>query len=183
MSSYAGPVRPMHTPAAAVTCRRATTPAELATNRQIRQQVFVLEQGMFADSDLDDHDDDGSAICILGYCDDVVAGTVRLYELDARAGLWQGDRLAVLSQFRTSGVGSPLVRCAVATAGSLGGRVMVAHIQLPNVRFFTRLGWAPVGESEIYAGRPHQPMRIPLPDERQGAALVEAMARGTTSSA
>ena len=45
---------------------------------------------------------------------------------------------------------------------------MVAHIQLPNVDFFSRLGWSTVGGTETYAGRPHQQMHIALPDPDRG---------------
>jgi len=163
---------------ATVTCRPARSPEDLREHRWIRHQVFVLEQEVFAASDEDARDRDGTGICLLAHYGDQAAGSVRLYELDAATGLWQGDRLAVLPRFRTSGIGGPLVRCAVATAGSLGGREMVAHIQLPNVRFFLRLGWRTVGKAETYAGLPHQQMRIALPDPARGAALVEALAHG-----
>lgn len=166
-----------HTPM--LSCREAGSPEALREHRAIRHQVFVLEQGIFAGSDEDERDRDSSAICLVGYYEGTAAGCVRLYELDRRAGLWQGDRLAVLPRFRTSGIGSPLVRCAVATAGALGGREMLAHIQLPNVRFFSRLGWSLDGKTEIYAGLPHQQMRISLPDPARGTALAEALARGT----
>lgn len=161
-----------------LTCRQARSPEELAAHHAIRYRVFVAEQGMFAGSDRDPHDGSEDVICLLGYLGEVAGGTVRLFELDHDTGLWQGDRLAVLPQYRTHGLGAPLVRCAVATAGALGGREMVAHIQLANVRFFTRLGWTPSGQTEIYAGRPHQPMRTPLPDAELGASLVHDLAHG-----
>lgn len=161
-----------------ITCRPTKSPAELALYRSIRHLVFVREQEVFDGSDLDDHDLTDATVCLLGFCGGVGAGGVRLYELDRAAGRWQGDRLAVLPRFRTIGLGGPLVRCAVATAGARGGREMVAHIQLPNVDFFSRLGWSPVGGTETYAGRPHQPMHIALPDPDRGAELVAELARG-----
>lgn len=172
---------PLHTvaPPPSLSCRQAESPEALREHRSIRHQVFVLEQEIFAGSDEDERDRDGSAICLVGYYEGTAVGCVRLYELDSRAGLWQGDRLAVLPSFRTSGIGAPLVRCAVATAGARGGREMLAHIQLPNVRFFSHLGWSADGETETYAGLPHQQMRISLPDPARGAAVAEALARGT----
>jgi putative N-acetyltransferase (TIGR04045 family) len=139
----------------------ATSDTDLAEHHRIRHAVFVLEQGIFTSSDVDVHDD-LDALRVLAWYDGVPAGTVRLYPLDGRPGVWQGDRLAVLPQFRAHHVGAPLVRYAVATAGALGGSVMVAHIQPPNVRFFERIGWSRDGETEIYCGRPHVPMCITL---------------------
>ncbi|HZO67564.1 MAG TPA: MSMEG_0567/Sll0786 family nitrogen starvation N-acetyltransferase [Kribbellaceae bacterium] len=139
----------------------AVSDADLTAHHRIRQAVFVDEQRIFAGSDVDAHDSGGEALRVLARYDGVPAGTVRLYPLDNR-GTWQGDRLAVLPRFRAHNVGGPLVRYAVATAGSLGGSVMVAHIQPPNVRFFERLGWSRDGEPETYCGLPHQPMRIAL---------------------
>jgi len=132
-----------------VVCRQACTAREQADHHAIRYQVFVQEQAVFAESDRDVHDDDEATIRLVGYCDGVAAGSVRLFELEHATGLWQGDRLAVLAPFRSSGLGAPLVRCAVATAGALGGDQMVAHVQIANVAFFTRLGWTPVGDPEM----------------------------------
>jgi putative N-acetyltransferase (TIGR04045 family) len=161
-----------------IVCRRACTTHEQADHHAIRHQVFVREQAVFAESDRDVHDDDEATIRLVGYCDGVAAGAVRLFELDNATGLWQGDRLAVLPRFRTSGLGAPLVRCAVAIAGALGGNRMVAHVQIANVAFFTRLGWTPVGGPETYVGLPHRRMLITLPAAAEGAAFARALERG-----
>jgi putative N-acetyltransferase (TIGR04045 family) len=163
----------------AISCREARSPEELAEHFRVRHAVFVEEQAIFAGSDLDEHDAETSTLHLVGCCDGVVVGSVRLFEVDRPAGLWQGDRLAVLAPFRVHGLGAPLVRCAVALAGAHGGREMVAHIQLPNVTFFSRLGWAPVGEPETYVGLPHQQMRIALPAPRAGRSLARALAEGS----
>ncbi len=77
-------------------------------------------------------------------------------------GLWKGDRLAVLASYRHLGLGAPLVRFAVRTAGQLGGQQMEAFIQPANVAFFRWLGWRPAGSLVDYAGIPHQRMLIDL---------------------
>ncbi len=143
------------------TISAAVSAADIAAHHRIRHAVFVAEQQVFDGTDVDVHDADGVALRVLARYDGVPAGTVRLYPLD-EPGLWQGDRLAVLPEFRAHAIGAPLVRYAVATAGVLGGAAMVAHIQPPNVRFFERLGWSRDGEPETYCGLPHQPMRIAL---------------------
>jgi putative N-acetyltransferase (TIGR04045 family) len=167
--------------ASRVVCRQVASAAELTDHFAIRHRIFVDEQAIFAESDLDLHDRDTSAIPLIGYCDGVVAGTVRLFALDPADGIWQGDRLAVLAPYRTRGLGAPLVRCAVATAAVLGGRLMIAHIQLPNVRFFQRLGWEARGEREIYAGLVHQPMSIELPPPDEARATVRGLAAGLSA--
>jgi ribosomal protein S18 acetylase RimI-like enzyme len=68
----------------------------------------------------------------------------------------------VLPAYRARHVAEPLVRFAVRTAGEHGGRVMRAHVQVANVRFFRRLGWSVLGEPGDYLGRVHQDMVIEL---------------------
>jgi putative N-acetyltransferase (TIGR04045 family) len=145
-----------------VTCRAANGRDELAAHHAVRHRVFVDEQQIFAGSDRDGHDDDPLTIHVIGLVDGVIGGAVRLFPLRDAAGTWQGDRLAVLPEYRAHGLGAPLVRHAVRVAGERGGRVMVAHIQLANVTFFKRLGWRCEGEVETYARLPHQPMAIDL---------------------
>ena len=149
--------------APAATCRVVADAAELALHLRIRAEVFVREQRLFDASDRDTHDDDPRTLHVLGLWGPVPAGAVRLYPLD-QPGQWKGDRLAVLGPFRKHGLGGPLVRFAVRTAGGLGGSEMVAQIQLPNVAFFERLGWRRLGEPADYCGRQHQQMAIGLSD-------------------
>lgn len=172
------PVRRPSIPSAAVTCRRTRSARERAEHRAIRHRVFVEEQSIFAGSDLDPRDADDATIAVLGYSAGIAVGTVRLFLLDPEVQRWQGDRLAVLSPYRTLGVGAPLVRYAVATAAVLGGRTMSAHIQPGNVSFFQRLGWVAVGEREVYAGLPHQPMSIDLPTRNEALSTVQGLEGG-----
>lgn len=145
----------------ALRCLTARTPEEVAIHLAIRHAVFVDEQGFFESTDRDAHDDAPSTIHALGLCGQVAGGAVRLYELEEK-GIWKGDRLAVLPPFRRRGLGGPLVRFAVASAGNLGGRLMLAHVQMPNVVFFEHLGWRREGGPVEYVGRVHQLMAIDL---------------------
>ena len=145
-----------------VVCTPARTPEQLADHHRIRDAVFVREQGIFAESDVDAHDAADDVVHVVATVGETSVGTVRLFPVIGEPGLWQGDRLAVLDGWRTFGVGAPLVRFAVRYAGEHGGTRMVAHIQTANVVFFKRLGWSVCGEPEQYVGRTHQPMDIPL---------------------
>lgn len=141
-------------------CRLVADAAETAEHHRIRRAVFVTEQAIFDGTDLDAHDARPDVLQVVAWIDELAAGVVRLFPLDAE-GAWQGDRLAVLPGFRAARVGAPLVRFAVATATARGGTRMVAHVQRDNRRFFERLGWTARGD-EIYAGRPHVIMDIAL---------------------
>ena len=147
-----------------VHCRVAESARDRRAHWRVRHAVFVEEQLLFSDSDQDVRDFDELTVLCVGLRGDVVAGAVRVYPLDAAGEHWQGDRLAVLPDFRI-GLGAPLVRFAVATARERGGRQMSAHVQLPNVAFFDRLGWRRDGPTEIYFGVPHQPMVITWSDD------------------
>lgn len=139
--------------------RVARSAQDVAAHHAVREAVFVHEQGIFSGHDRDEWDP--GALKVVAAVDGHVVGAVRLYPLD-EAGLWKGDRLAVLADARTVGVGAPLVRFAVATAGAAGGTRMVALIQKPNVPFFRRLGWSRQGDASEYRGATHQSMTIAL---------------------
>jgi putative N-acetyltransferase (TIGR04045 family) len=145
----------------------ARSAEELDGHFAVRRAVFVDEQGLFAGDDRDEHDDDPRTLHAVGTVGGVTGGAVRLYPLDAGARGWKGDRLAVLPALRRGLLGAALVRFAVRTAGELGGRRMVAMIQLPNVPFFEGLGWRARGSVEPYHGVDHQPMEIQLAPARR----------------
>ena len=150
-----------------VECRPALTGEELDTHFRIRHEVFVTEQQLFSGTDRDASDADPDVVHVLAFLNGDPVGTVRLFPLDRADRLWQGDRLAVLRSARIHGLGRPLVRFAVKTAGERDGRLMVAHIQLQNVALFERLGWHKHGEIEVYVGVHHQPMAIDLQAARR----------------
>jgi putative N-acetyltransferase (TIGR04045 family) len=142
-------------------CRPVAGAAELADHFAVRRRIFVEAQGLFEVSDRDARDEAPDTLHVVGFDGGEVAGAVRLYPLDD-AGLWQGDRLAVLPRARTHHVGVALVQRAVALAAERGGVRMVAQVQRPNVRFFARLGWSVDGPPGPYHGVAHQRMTIPL---------------------
>ncbi len=142
-------------------CALAHDRGELAAHFAIRRSIFVHAQGLFERDDRDDRDADPATLHAVGLAGEEIVGAVRLYRLDGR-GLWKGDRLAVLPSERALQLGAMLVRFAVRTAGERGGRRMVAQVQVPNVRFFERLGWHRDGEPAPMLGVEHQPMAIAL---------------------
>jgi putative N-acetyltransferase (TIGR04045 family) len=148
--------------ATAIRCRLAAGEEDLEAHFELRRAVFVSEQRLFELDDRDERDEDPATLHALGFVGDQPCGAVRLYRLGAAGQQWKGDRLAVRSELRTNHLGAALVRFAVSTAGQLGGARMVAHVQLPNVRFFEHLGWRREGSPAPFHGTDHQLMSIGL---------------------
>ncbi|MEN8675372.1 MSMEG_0567/sll0787 family protein [Nocardioides sp.] len=132
---------------------RAASRAEIEDYHRLRRDVFVAEQGLFAGSDLDDHDDDPRTIVLVARTSTgEVLGGVRLHPAPAALGgpdghdlgWWRGSRLVVASDARLLlGVGAALVRAACATAESVGALRFDATVQAGNEPLFRRLGWVP----------------------------------------
>lgn len=139
---------------------KAETPDELRGYFTLRHQVFVLEQGIFKDTDIDEYDKDAIHLIAREVRSSQVVGAVRCYRKDDHT--WYGGRLAVAREWRRESVGAHLVRLAVAAVKREGCRQFLAYIQPPNVAFFRRLGWKPLGNVMEYMGRPHQLMEADL---------------------
>ncbi len=140
--------------------RIAETDAELKEYFRIRNEVFVEEQKIFPETDIDEHDPNSVHIIAVDSSNMNVVGVVRCYV--AEGDTWFGGRLGALPDYRNGRVGSRLVRFAVSTAKSRGCRKFLAYIQPNNVRFFERLDWQKVGEPIIYQGIKHQMMEANL---------------------
>ena len=147
-------------PADRLVCHPARTAGELMTAYEIRRQVFVLEQGLFQDSDKDG--EDRKSIHLVAEKDGEVVGTVRVFPSSSGNGHWIGGRLAVKGPFRACGAGELLVKDAVACVKKRGCTSFTAHVQQENVPFFTQLGWRAIEPVRAYRGRPHQLMEANL---------------------
>jgi len=143
--------------------RLGTESWELAAYRQLRRDIFCVEQGLFPDNDADEIDRTAFPIvalsCVAAEPHQVV-GVVRIHEAEPR--LWWGSRLGVHRDFRRIGrLGAELIRLAVCTAAARGCDSFLAHVQAQNVPIFRRLHWHSLREVELH-GRPHQLMQADL---------------------
>jgi putative N-acetyltransferase (TIGR04045 family) len=138
--------------------RIARTDEERQAHFTIRKEIFVKEQGLFQQTDIDSHDEE--AIPIICTVNGSIGGTVRVYPLGHD--VWVGGRLAVLKDFRSYVVGPLLVKKAIKTVKARGCTRFLAHIQVQNVRFFERLGWSLTGEKVTINGVRHHVMEADL---------------------
>ena len=120
--------------------------------QKLRNDVFVVEQGIFQTSDHDVFDSSAytlvATIGLLGIPDAVV-GTVRIHE--QAPGVWVGSRLAVDQAYRSvKGLGKALIAMAVSSARAQGCTAFYANVQLPNVGLFQKLGWQALGAVDVH---------------------------------
>ena len=124
----------------------------------IRQEVFIREQGVPEELELDDFDP--GAQHALAYEDSRCLGTARLVYLDPEHA--QIGRMAVLSAFRGRGIGTAILKSLVEQAQSQGIGRLVLHSQVVAMPFYERLGFVAQGPIYDEAGIPHRNMILLL---------------------
>jgi putative N-acetyltransferase (TIGR04045 family) len=156
-----------------VTAQVVSEPWQLAAYYALRRAIFAEEQGLFDQSDVDEHDAGATPIVALGHVagmPDAVIGAVRIYPFAAAAGscsapepgTWYGGRLGVCPRYRSRRVvGTALICAAVSTAHALGCTRFLATIQLRNVRYFEKHHFATLRPLEV-CGQPHHLMAADL---------------------
>ena len=101
----------------------------------IREQVFIQEQGVPKDMELDEFD--LAAKHALAYEGPLCVGTGRLVHLDNHHA--QIGRMAVLSAFRNQGIGKAILNHLIALAQAEGVLRLVLHSQVSVIPFYAKL--------------------------------------------
>jgi putative N-acetyltransferase (TIGR04045 family) len=161
------PSRPWGAPARFLS---RTIAAEVARERwqvdayyRLRRDIFEREQGLFTDSDVDEHDAHALPIVAVSHVAGMpheVIGVVRIYRSEGST--WYGGRLGVAHDYRRVGaVGGALIYTAVSTAHAHGCTRFLATVQARNVRYFEHYAFRPLSELSL-RGQPHQLMQADL---------------------
>ena len=124
----------------------------------VREEVFIQEQGVPAELELDEFD--SSAAHVLAYQDTHCIGTGRLVNLSAKQA--QIGRMAVLANFRGSGIGSRILKSLVELADIQGAKTIILHSQVAAIPFYERMGFISDGPTYDEAGIPHRNMILLL---------------------
>jgi predicted GNAT family N-acyltransferase len=125
----------------------------------LRTQVFVREQGVPAEIELDERD----IVCIHAVAEDEaghVIGTGRLLPPDA--GIGRIGRMAVDREWRGKGVGAAMLDALMVAAAARGDQLIELHAQLHAAPFYDRQGFERIGAVYEEAGIPHVTMRCRL---------------------
>jgi predicted GNAT family N-acyltransferase len=116
----------------------------------IRFEVFVREQRVPAEIELDDMD--ARSVHAIAFEDEKAIGTGRLLP-DGHIG-----RMAILKNWRRRGIGAAILEALVDAARRRGDREIALSAQLHAVEFYRAYGFEPLGEVYEEAGIPHQAM-------------------------
>lgn len=125
----------------------------------IRETVFIREQGVPAELELDEYDP--SAAHALAYEGTECVGTGRLVNLGGSE--FQIGRMAVLTGFRSQGIGKQILEKLIDLAKSQGAKMIMLHSQTSAIPFYEKLGFQVEGPIYDEAGIAHRNMILVLP--------------------
>ena len=121
----------------------------------LREGVFVREQNVPLEMEVDEDDPRSTHVLARGP-DQKPVGTGRL-TADGKIG-----RMAVLPEWRRSGVGASILRLLLEQARARGLREVQLHAQADATGFYLKHGFESDGEEFEEAGIPHRLMRAQL---------------------
>jgi putative N-acetyltransferase (TIGR04045 family) len=142
--------------------RVAESEEEIQAALALRQMVFVEEQHIFEETDLDENDLQSIYLNAWSLKKSFLVGTVRCYPDKENPNVWWGGRLAVHPDYRVRGIGVYLIRAAIEAVKHQQASRFLASIQLQNVELFKKLGWRVLGDTFNLKGHLHQIMEVDL---------------------
>ncbi|MGN7940668.1 GNAT family N-acetyltransferase [Virgibacillus sp. 6R] len=133
--------------------QQVTTKEQLEDAFKVRQEVFVNEQNVPVEEEIDQFEDE--AIHIVLYDERTPVGAARLRILD---GIGKLERICVLSSCRGKGAGKQLVDKLEEIASSEGVKKFKLNAQTHAIPFYERLGYKTISDIFMDAGIPHVTM-------------------------
>jgi predicted GNAT family N-acyltransferase len=137
--------------------REARGGAEREAALALRHEVFVDEQGVPVELEIDEHD--AHALHLVALRDGAIIGTCRLVFDADRA---KFGRLVVARAARGTGVGSALLSEAARRARAAGAQRMVLTAQTAAMGLYERAGYTARGDVFLDAGIEHMTMEKAL---------------------
>ena len=141
-----------------VTVKLAERVAELEAAISLRFQVFVAEQSIAPEEELDEAD--ATAIHAVALHQGQVVGTGRFVGVDATS--VKIGRMVVNAAWRRRGIGARILEFLEETARARGARLSVLHAQEYVKGFYVAHGYREHGETFLEVNIPHVEMRKTL---------------------
>ena len=145
---YAGRVTESPAPVSIVV--RRAQPSDIPACHDIRRRVFIDEQRVPEDEEMDDLD--AASTHLIAYRGGRAIGTARLRSVGGDA---KAERVAVLPEQREHGVGRLLMQHLEREAQARGVHRVVLNAQVSVIAFYEQLGYVAEGERFLEAGIPH----------------------------
>ena len=126
--------------------------------REIREEVFVREQGFQEEFDTIDH----QAYHVLIFKEGRAVATGRTFPKLETGEIWKLGRIAVRKGSRKLGLGAVVVAALEDTARRHGAEAAELSAQIRVQGFYEKLGYQAFGESYLDEGCPHISMKKKL---------------------
>ena len=141
-----------------------TTPAQMNDALSVRRTVFIDEQGVSEEEEIDEYDGDPAqttgVVHVVAYWQGVAVATGRLMVGAPLDDYPHIGRVAVLREYRGQGLGKAVMLALHNEASTRGYAGVALGAQLPAIPFYNRLGYAVSGEVYLDAGIEHRWMDL-----------------------
>jgi predicted GNAT family N-acyltransferase len=133
--------------------KQVTTKEQLDDAFAVRRTVFVNEQQVPEEEEIDQYEDEATHVVL--YDNEEPIGAARVRVLD---GIGKLERICVLSSGRKKGAGKLIVNKLEEIAASQGVSKLKLNSQTHAIPFYERLGYETVSDVFMDAGIPHVTM-------------------------
>ena len=137
-----------------------TTAAQMNDALAIRRAVFIEEQGVSEEEEIDEYDGDPAAttgvVHVVAYCRGVAAATGRMMVHAPPGEHLHIGRVAVLREYRGQGLGRAVMLALHNEAQRRGYAGVALGSQLHAIPFYETLGYIVSGEVYLDAGIEHR---------------------------
>ncbi|WP_373898066.1 GNAT family N-acetyltransferase [Haloimpatiens sp. FM7315] len=123
----------------------------------VRTEVFVKEQNVPLDMELDEYDN--LAYHLVIYDNDKPIGVGRFVKIED---YYLIGRVAILKEYRGKGYGEFIMKSIIKKVKELGGKKIKLHAQVHAEKFYEKLGFKSYGEIFYEAGIKHVNMEMNL---------------------
>ena len=130
--------------------KRVATKEQLDEAFRIRTAVFVEEQGVPPEEEIDAYEREADHIVVYSGTEPVATGRLRM--VDGAAKL---ERICVLADYRKHGLGGMIMNALETIAREKGAATAKLHGQTQAERFYEKLGYRTVSGIFMDAGIPH----------------------------
>ncbi|WP_421385409.1 GNAT family N-acetyltransferase [Bacillus salacetis] len=135
----------------------AQTDKELQDALHVRKEVFVGEQNVPMEEEIDEFENSSDHFVLYDGDEPVGAGRFRVKE-----GQGKVERICVLSKVRGKGAGKMIMNYIEEHARSKGVPALILNAQTHAIPFYENLGYSITSDEFLDAGIPHKSMKKEL---------------------